>query len=221
MDNLIALSGANGVGWNIEEYSHRRLFNYLVVLMGKSLNSQEVFGNGYVGASGAGSNTTQISGSLDDKGLFYGYNDQAHAVKVFGIENYWGNVWDWVDGFVTKYGVVHYKMCEGTLDDSTSEGYNDSGTGYINSGVTIAGGGIKKMKLVPHMGLIPIEGGGGSSNYYCDTHWGSSSLEHGDAAWGGRRVDHLACGIFCLATNITEAANWGGAMVYKAQPSSS
>ncbi len=50
-------------------------------------------------------------------------NNQVSAVKLFGIENLWGNVWEFVDGLMLK-GLTPYVGFE-------TKTYNDNGEGYI------------------------------------------------------------------------------------------
>lgn len=75
-------------GWNIETMTDRFLIQDLLVLMAKSTNTQVSYGNGYYTSSA--SSMTLENGTLNDKGLFYGYDNYKHGVKVFGMENWWG-----------------------------------------------------------------------------------------------------------------------------------
>ena len=157
--NQISYAKANGTGWNIDEYSVRRLINYLLVLISKSLDTQGKFGTGRH-SGGSSSDPNQVSaGTLNTKGMFYGDNNNG-AVKVFHIENYWANVWKLTNGLIAKYGKLYYKMCEGQSDGSTTDDYNTDGTGYIDSNVTPAGTSgscIKAAKLIPGVGLAPYD----------------------------------------------------------------
>lgn len=222
-NNQITYAKANGTGWNIDEYSVRRLINYLLVLLGKSLNTQTVFGNGNVSAYVSDSQTGQVvSGTLNDKGMFYGVNSSKTAVKVFHIENWWGNIWKLTNGLFALYGKMVYKLCEGTSDGSTVEEYNTNGNGYIDSGVTIAGTSgncIKKMKLVPGVGLVPADITGSNSTYYCDGAWFNLSASPLFARFGGNSYGGLRYGAFaCNVTDYLGASVWhcGVALSYKA-----
>ena len=69
--------------WNIELIDDRLLINDLLIMLGKSVNTQQSFGYGYHG------NYTPFN--MDDKGLFWGVNySTSKGVKVFGMEHYWG-----------------------------------------------------------------------------------------------------------------------------------
>lgn len=204
-DVQMAYAKANGEGWNADEYNFRRLINYLLILIGKSLDTQTTFGTGRYSGGSQQNNNQLNSGTLDKKGMFYGDNNNG-AVKVFHIENWWGNIWKFTNGVIQKQGKLLYKMCEGTLDGSTVQNYNSDGTGYIDSGVvasgTITEQYIKKMTLVPHLGLVPNnESGGSSSTYFCDGWWSNSSVI-GFARFGCLPFDGLLVGAFAFTVTV-------------------
>lgn len=147
--------------WNIELFIDRTLINLLLLLIGKSTDTQDIFGNGN---ETYGGNT----GLLDDKGLFYGQNT-SHNIKVFGIENYWGNKYRYGAGCVLVGGAPKVKLTHGMSDGSTEEGYNTTGSGYISlSNVTIASAGyISKMHFSNNI-MFPSETVGSASTRYCD-----------------------------------------------------
>ena len=197
---------ANGPGWRADVYNFRRLINYLLILMSKTLDAQTAFGTGRYTGYVNESNTGQIitTGTNDKKGRFYGDNSNGR-VTVFWMEDWWGEIWKFTEGVIQKNGKLLYKMCLGTDDGSTVEDYNSDGTGYIDSGVTLPGTisqlYIKKMQLVPHLGLVPTnEAGGSSSTYYCDGCWSNSSVV-GFARFGGDPFDGSLCGPFAFTVN--------------------
>ena len=220
-DTQISYAKANGTGWNVDEYSLRRLINYLLILIGKSTDTQTTFGTGRY-SGGSSSNNNQLNtGVLDKKGMFFGDNNNG-AVKVFHIENWWGNIWKITNGVIQKNGKLLYKMCEGTHDGSTVENYNTDGTGYIDSGVTVSGTiseqYIKSMKLVPGVGLVPQnDSGGSSSTYFCDGWWSNSSVV-GFARFGSSPHLGLLVGAFAFAVHYAVSnSDWsfGVSLSYK------
>lgn len=214
----ITYAKANGDYWNVDEYAMRRLINYLLILIGKTTDMQGTFGNGAY----TGSENGQISsGQANTKGMFYGQTANG-VVKVFHIENWWGNIWKITNGCIQKSGKLLYKMCEGTHDGSTVENYNDNGNGYIDSGVTASGTVseqyIKTMSLVPHLGLVPNNASGGSSStYYCDGWWSNSSVV-GFARFGSHPGYGLVVGAFAfLVDQAVSYSTWtcGVSLSYK------
>jgi hypothetical protein len=223
--NQITYAKNNGTGWNIDEYALRRTINYLLILMGKSLNTQAVFGqgatSGYVSATNTGQKQT---GTLSDKGMFWGSNGTTSAVKTFHMENLWGNAWKLTNGLILTGGKLKYKMCEGTGDGSTTENYNTDGTGYINSDITpggTSGGFISESTLIPGLGLVPKTMSGSDSTYYCDAMWFNTS-QTGFARFGGGTNGGSRCGAFyCSLDGPVSVSGWlcGVALSYKKQSS--
>ena len=157
---------ANGSRWYTHTWSQREYIRTLLVLMGKTTNTQTAFGNGNLqNNSSAAMKTT---GTLNDKGQFYGYNSNNQQVKVFHIEKFWGDSWDRIAGLI-KYGNNMYiKMTpEGSgyrINDTT--GYSVART-YSTSGMQ---GYISKVKCDEY-GITPITLSGSDSTYYCDYSW--------------------------------------------------
>ena len=217
-NNQITYAKANGTGWDIGEYSLRRLLNYLLIMISKSLNTQAKFGNGVQSGGEAGKVNT---GTLKDKGMFWGSSASNLAVKVFHIENWWGNLWKLENGLVAIYGRLKYKMCEGTSDGSTTSSYNTTGNGYIDSGVTISGTSgacISKMTLVPGIGLVPTIVSGSTTTYYCDGGYFNVSASPLFARFGGTSNSGAYCGAFdCTVLTYLSYSHWscGVALSYK------
>ena len=195
----ITYAKANNTGsdaiWYTEVLSDRMLINLLLVLIGKSTDSQTVFGtgdtNGYVSSSDHGLLTT---GTMDKKGLFWGNQDTKSGVKVFGMENWWGNIYRRIAGWICSNGTHKIKLTRGTYDGSTTEGYNTTGDGYIPvSGVTTSDGCIKKM-LANKFGLFPKEVDGSTTTYYPDYFYTNTSAGPYYAFVGGYSSDGLNCG---------------------------
>ena len=77
--------------------------------MAKTEDLQEAYGNGNM--SGYVNDSTKYygvlaSGSMDDKGQFYGYNAGNKQIKVFHTEAMWGDQWERICQMVCDKGVV-------------------------------------------------------------------------------------------------------------------
>ena len=101
------------------------------------------------------------SGQLNNKGQFFGYNDETHAVKVFHIENWWGNQWERIAGLINDKVV---------LKATFTGPYNLDGTGYTNTGISFTStyNGYQRETKATNLGRFPISNGGSSSTYTCD-----------------------------------------------------
>ena len=190
--------------WYTELFNDRMLINLLLLLIGKSTDTQTVFGTGnnnsYVSASNTGIKNT---GTMNTKGLFWGNQDNKSGVKVFGMENFYGNVWKRIGGWISDKGTQKIKMTYGQSDGSTVDGYNTDGAGYIVIGnstpIGTNGGYVSKM-LITDNGLIPTIASGSATTYYCDGLWFNNSQV--DYACVGGRSDHASLvGAFCSYLN--------------------
>ena len=133
----IAAAQANGSGWWIECAGQIMLINMLLLLISRNTDTQATFGEGI----SSGSQTAfdnYVTGTLKDKGLFYGSNGTTTAVKVFGIENWWALQWRRYSGDICKDNEILTKMCWGKSDGSTVDNYNLDGTGYVDIGASPA-----------------------------------------------------------------------------------
>ena len=190
--------------WYTEVLSDRMLINLLLVLIGKSTDSQTVFGSGNTKGYEArpyDNNGILATGTMDKKGLFWGNQDTISGVKVFGMEHWWGNIWRRIAGWVHRYATHKIKLTYGTADGSTVNGYNETGDGYIILSdvaidVAIAEGNISKM-VGSEYGLFPSETSGSTSTYYCDYF----SVSYDDVCYlcvGGSSNNGLGCGPWWL-----------------------
>lgn len=159
---------SDNVEWYIEVWADRLLINALLVLMGKSLNTQNVFGRG-LDSGGLEVKEAYTTGTLNDKGLFWGVTSVGtSAVKVFGMENYWGCTYRRVLGCLIIDQVLKIKLTYGTADGSAVKGYDLIGEGYIENDITHdAKGYVSAMKFSKY-GYMTSAVDGSSSSYYCD-----------------------------------------------------
>ncbi len=96
-------------------------------MMARSTECQTAFGYGRCKSS----NSNAIApGTMNTKGMFWGSNDQTSGVKVFGMENVWGNLWRRTAGWINANGTQKVKLTRGTHDGSTVTDYNTDGNGY-------------------------------------------------------------------------------------------
>lgn len=153
---------ANGSGWCTETKAQVDFINILLTLITKSVDSQSVLGKGYVNTKNDYGNLLD-TGTANGKGMFYGTSSGTTCVKVFGIENWWGNQWRRYAGHMMINGVQKVKLTYGTEDGSTVVGYNTTGDGYItiddvtllNKAGDTSGGGYPREMSVMHRTLVP------------------------------------------------------------------
>ncbi len=214
--NEISYAKKNGDGWMIENYGDRLLINYLLILISKSLATQAVFGQGITSGSEATLNA-YTTGALNDKGLFYGSSGISTAVKVFGMENWWGLQTRRTAGLVIHSGTVKYKLTESDADGA-SGGYTTTGAAYIDSGVTISGSTgsyIKAETFTADGAMIPTTiNGASTTTYYGDVCWFTNTV-NAYALFGGNSGSGARCGAFyAILNNPASYANWNNGAAY-------
>jgi hypothetical protein len=149
---------ANGTGYDLLAFYPLTLLQVLYLIKYKNLNSQVALGHGWTGES-AKTNT----GGTNTKGMFYGNpTGGKDRMKFAGIEDFWGNVRNWIDGLYS----------DGSRNILTAfRDFNDNGTGYENRGAGGSGGSgnVKTVQGDNGRGFIP-ETFVGTTNqdYFCD-----------------------------------------------------
>ena len=210
--NLAKANNTNdNIIWYTEVYSDRMLINLLLLLIGKSTDTQTVFGNGYHTGGSQNSNPRINTGTMNTKGLFWGSNGSSMVgVKVFGMEHWWGNQWRRVAGWINNKGTQKIKLTYGQSDGSTVNGYNTDGSGYISVGCTPAGtsGGYVSKMTITEYGLIPTTASGSSTTYYTDGLWFNNSQVDYALVSGGCDNGFLV-GAVCVSLNtLVSTALW-------------
>ncbi len=198
----ITYAEANGDLWYTRTWSQRNLINMLLLLMGCSDDSQTTFGNGYYTGGSSSSPNRLTTGYGTDKGRFYGSTASRDVVKVFHIENWWGDMWERIAGCINDNGDLKVKM---------TPPYNTTGDGYESTGLTPAGtssGGYINLTNMSSKGRIGYNASGSSSTYTCDGLWfNNSQVDY--AIVGGNCNNGLLCGASTLnVNNLVSNSNW-------------
>ena len=217
--NEIAYAKANGNDWYTEVLADRLLLQDLLVMMARSTECQTAFGYGRCKSPTSG-NKTVVPGAMDTKGMFWGSDDQTSGVKVFGMENVWGNLWRRTAGWINANGTQKVKLTRGTHDGSTVTDYNTDGNGYKTiANATPAGssGGYISSMKTEAFGRLPVNASGSSSTYEADGMWynnGQVNYAYVGGGWG----DDLLVGPFSALLHVAasySASPYGAALSCK------
>lgn len=191
---------ANASGFDLVSFSQFNFLKFLHVLIAKSLDTQDKFGNG--------PSLSRINyGTTIDKGGFYGSRTATNiAVKTFWIENLWGN------GLCSHVGLLSPTSDRKYYIKSTPPYSLTSVEGYTNTDVTKPNNEwyIAKQTVVNGF-LLPtvLASGSGSAaaeaaskTYWCDSSiWnyqtGIDTFLSAGTTWGG------GCGIFAFSLSAT------------------
>lgn len=160
----IAAAKLNGANiWYTEVIADIFLVQDLLTMMFKSTDLQVTAGYGRVGASNA-----IATGTMNTKGMFRGASDKTSGVKVFGMENPWGNVWRRTAGLICNAGAVKAKITRGTKDGSTAADYNTDGSGYKSIMTMATGGGYISAMRTEKFGRLATAESGSTTTYEAD-----------------------------------------------------
>jgi len=194
---------ANGAGYDLFSFYPMTLIQCLFLIRFKSLDSQTALGQGYTGG-----NAAVNTGATNANGMFYGTTSTTQQVKCFGLEDLWGNVFDWIDGL---YSDANWNIL------TAFQNFNDTGSGYTNRGqgaTSNISGWLSKPQGTTERGFIAKEVSGSSTTYFTD----STNLYAGCLPiFGGGWADGAYAGVFRLYVSASASyasASVGGRLMY-------
>lgn len=173
---------ANGSGYEQSAFYQLLFRQCMYILKYKNLNSQAAVGMGYVSGT-----VLKDTGATNSKGMDWGESAGTSQMKLFGIEDCWGNLWEWIDG-------IFVSSSRNIL--TATENFNDSGSGYTDQGQgssTDVSGYMSVSQGTSETGFLTKTGSGSASTYFCDT---ANMAAGGSCLFGGPYGDGTAAGIF-------------------------
>lgn len=204
---------ANGDDWYTEVVADRFLIQDLLVMMFKSTNLQATLGYGVCRGS------MIAPGTMNYNGLFWGSaNAKNVGVKVFGMENWWGNAYRRTAGWMLVNRIHKVKLTRGTKDGTTASDYNVDGTGYLDTGARLDGEGYINGMKTEKYGRLPIATTGSSTTYEADEVLYGGGTRY--ASCGGNQNYDTGCGpffvnLYNLATDTGSSGGIGAALSCK------
>lgn len=179
---------ANGAGYDLFAFYPLTLLQCMYLIMYKNLNSQAALGMGYVGDTDW-EYCQKDTGATIAKGMNYGSSDDMEQMKFLGIEDFWGNLYQWIDGLVST-STYHALVA--------TNNFNDTGANYTDLGALSTSYIIGYMKAPQgnnDVGFIIGKASGSSSTYFSD----SAHFDGGYVpVFGGCFVDGAGAGAFQL-----------------------
>ncbi len=169
-------------GYNQFSFYPLTLTQIIMLLMLKNRDTQTALGRGYVDGNSAYVNT----GTSNNRPFMYGETTGKQQMKFLGMEDYWGNRRQWIDG-------CFYDASRNMMIGKAN--FNDTGSGYANNGVAMLANGSGYIDTVQggnNTGFIPKSFGGSTTTHYSDygaVHGGGlpsfgGHLSNGDGAGG-------------------------------------
>lgn len=141
--NTRKLAENRGNGWQLSDVLSASVTQMLFIIEYASFNIQYKIGLGIVNKTDDGStNMSELTGATTNlgnaSGMAAGTNGLV-SISYRGEENFWGNVWEWVDGLNIYNQSDLYVADHDFVDDSSAEPYKDAGitlakaNGYVSA----------------------------------------------------------------------------------------
>lgn len=190
---LTARNKAKSVGskFHLYDFATYCAIIFLYVVEFADWNCQSKIGRGYVDY-----NYAINSGATDTMTFHTGLRN--NAVQYRWIENLWGNVYQWVDGFNANGTTAYY--CT-----DPSKYADDTATGYIKIGTLPASGWIKDLTVTDSGLLIPKTTGGSETTYIPD--YANSSSGWRVLSVGGDWSDGSVAGLLCFNASYASSGS--------------
>lgn len=231
--NTRKLANNRGKGWEQSYAATVAASQLLMLIEYASFNMQSAIGSGAVSkVDDASSNMTENTGGSASLGNASGAVNNSNSVQIVsyrGEENFWGNIWTWVDGmnevnpadwnstneggkFTGQHGRL-YVADHGFADDKTASPYVDTGICPVyGGGYTSAFGYNEDFDWL----FMPTETAGTSALPVSDYFWNYNPGNR-VAKLGSRWNDGAGAGAFCWDLDDASSdrgRNVGGRLVY-------
>jgi hypothetical protein len=133
--NSRTLAANRGAKWSLATIQSVSASQLLFLIEYASFNTQTAIGRGVCDIALGAGNESVVTGATtalgNSSGAAVGTNGLV-SITYRGEENFWGDIWKWVDGLNIQTSSLHYAWIadKNFADDTT--------TGYINTGFTLA-----------------------------------------------------------------------------------
>jgi hypothetical protein len=195
-----------GTGWQIQTYRATQAIQVLYSIEYADFDSQSTIGRGYVQAAAGSGNVSINTGATISLGNASGEGSGSvglRAMSYRGIENWYGNIFKWVDGINIEANFKAYIANESFESDKFTSPYVLEGT---MSGST----GFISNILFPE--FLPTAVSGSSTSHLHDRHdpaTGNRAMLYG-GNWGTDSVAAGISGMFCTRPNNSSTGQGRG-----------
>lgn len=202
-----AAHSAHSVGFELSGFFQLTFRQVMYLLKYKGQNAQIAIGRGYVD----GNSSTHVTGGTNTRGMDWGESTGQDQMKLFGLEDFYGNIFEFIDGIISDSNRKIY-VTDGNFNDAGAN-YTDVGIAGFSSNLS----GYLRYPIGTNLGGFVLGSdtfGGNEFQYFCDGAFiGDSSL----GAFGGFRTNQSIAGPFRLVINPKadySAADCGSRLMY-------
>lgn len=142
-----------GDGFTLVKWKHQNIMAFLYYAMYGNTNCQATIGSG----TNSYSKEMGVTNTLGMDDTVAGGNGDSNSIKFWGLENWWGNKYEWVDNVVVNPDSVN-GVRRITEDDGTTRDVQ----GVIGTGYPI------QLVIGRHLDAIALDYSGSDSTGYCD-----------------------------------------------------
>jgi hypothetical protein len=178
------LAQNRGAGWGLQSVQAVRAIQMLYIVKYGNWNSQSVLSQGVTNLESGTGNQAVLTGATAGVGpagsadlgnadgqvsiAHYSQGTTTYPMSLFGVENFYGNIWKWVDGINIKadnnpWGADH---------DFSSDTFTHP---YVDTGLTLpsSNGYISNLAYTTSFdwGFLPSATSGDSTHYLCDYYY--------------------------------------------------
>ena len=166
-----SITSNRGTGWRQQDYDLVSAIQLLYLIEYADWNSQSMIGMGrteLAGGTWAKDSYLGVTGKSNGDGnatANTGGNTNDAYMSYRGIENFFGNIWKWVDGINVNNNVPY--VCNTDTDFA-----DDTAANYTDLGITLAtNNGYQKYLEQQSRGFLPASIGGASNTYITDYYY--------------------------------------------------
>ena len=197
--NFRTAAANRGTSWRQQDYDLVSAVQLLYLVEYGSWYSQSEIGAGLTDWTSAwpawnNSNPIERTGLSNCLGNATGNVSNGNGVKgsymsYRGIENFYGHVWEWVDGININDRVPYVCNDDTHFADDTTTNYTSLGMTLVDSN------GYQKTLAQIARGFLPVSIGGSSSTYITDYYWQNAGWRV--AVRGGGANSGMTAGVAC------------------------
>lgn len=198
---------ARGTGYEQSGFFQLTFRQVMYLLKYKGQNAQIAVGRGFVDGNSA---IYGAAGYTNDKGMDWGETTGKLPMCLFGLEDFYGNIYEFIDGIYADSN-RQLKVADGNFND-TGNGYTDAGTQAFSSNIS---GYMQTPNGTNLAGFSPAsQTYGSATTYFCDSAFvNAGRLAYFGGDWGNAGL----AGVFPLYVSRTassSSASVGARLMY-------
>jgi hypothetical protein len=188
-----------GEGYTLVKWKHHCMMAMLFYMQYGHTNAQNKIG--------PGNTTNKKTGGTDSLGMtdtVAGGNGSSGSINFWGLENWWGNYYEFIDNVI-----INERAWSITEDDGTVRA---AGTGCSSNGWTT------KMMFGDYMDLIPTIANASESTGFCDYYYQAASSNRVVArSWNSNSTNGGVAAVDCQYGTTSSKSSYGTRLAFRGE----